>query len=186
MAFLAAPGLSSSRLRAATGRLTPSGLHGSKLSYGGIHRQAAGVPSVPARPTAPRRRGAAPVLAANGGAPTCQPAPAVRHFDFLVLGSGIAGLSYALKVAQHGRVALVTKASADEGCTRYAQGGICAVLDATDSVADHVRDTMIAGAFLNDRRWVGPRAAQDDGSAGDGWLSGAAWRLRWLDELWEL
>ncbi|GAB4820924.1 hypothetical protein N2152v2_007970 [Parachlorella kessleri] len=99
-------------------------------------------------------------VAVNGG-PGTKPAsggatspPAVQHFDFLVLGSGIAGLSYALKVAQHGRVALVTKSSADEGCTRYAQGGICAVLDAADSVADHVRDTMIAGAFLNDRQAV--------------------------------
>lgn len=46
---------------------------------------------------------------------------AVEHFDFIVLGSGIAGLSYALKVAQYGRVAVITKAAADEGCTAYAQ-----------------------------------------------------------------
>ena len=76
----------------------------------------------------------------------------VMHFDFLVLGSGIAGLSYALKVAEFGTVAIVTKDTADEGCTQYAQGGVCAVLDGLDSVAAHVHDTVVAGCFLNDSR----------------------------------
>jgi L-aspartate oxidase len=68
----------------------------------------------------------------------------------MVIGSGIAGLSYALKVADYGSVAVVTKDFASEGCTQYAQGGVCAVLDQTDSVQNHVRDTLVAGAFLND------------------------------------
>lgn len=90
----------------------------------------------------------------NGSGSASSGPAAVEHFDFIVLGSGIAGLSYALKVAQYGRVAVITKAAADEGCTAYAQGGICAVLDPHDSVEAHVHDTMVAGAWLNDRNAV--------------------------------
>jgi L-aspartate oxidase len=82
-----------------------------------------------------------------------QPAhTSVRQYDFVVIGSGIAGLSYALKVAPYGSVAVVTKDYAEEGCTQYAQGGVCAVLDAADSVDSHVADTMVAGGHLNDRK----------------------------------
>ena len=87
---------------------------------------------------------------AQGKAGVCDPEVDVHECDFLVLGSGIAGLTYALKVAEHGRVAIVTKGKAFEGCTRYAQGGISAVLDVADSVEDHVHDTLVAGAYLND------------------------------------
>src|SRR5665213_2603360 len=71
-----------------------------------------------------------------------------RNFDFLVLGSGIAGLSFALKVAPLGRVAIVTKKSSAESNTNYAQGGIAAVTSKEDSVEIHVRDTLEAGAGL--------------------------------------
>ena len=71
-----------------------------------------------------------------------------RQFDFLILGSGIAGLSYALKVAPHGRVAVVTKKSSAESNTNYAQGGIAAVMSKEDTVEMHVRDTLVAGAGL--------------------------------------
>ena len=93
---------------------------------------------------------AAPASAAAASTDAPPRLPSVESVDFLVLGSGIAGLSYALAVAEHGRVAVVTKGPADEGCTRYAQGGICAVLDPLDSVEAHVRDTLRAGAWLND------------------------------------
>ena len=72
----------------------------------------------------------------------------MKRFDFLVLGSGIAGLSYALKVAPHGRVAIVTKKDRAESNTNYAQGGIAAVTSKEDSIELHVRDTLQAGAGL--------------------------------------
>src|ERR1043166_5612416 len=71
-----------------------------------------------------------------------------RPFDFLVLGSGIAGLSFALKVAPHGRVAILTKKDRAESNTNYAQGGIAAVTSKEDSIEMHVRDTLEAGAGL--------------------------------------
>ena len=72
----------------------------------------------------------------------------MKQFDYLVLGSGIAGLSYALKVAPHGRVAIITKKDRAESNTNYAQGGIAAVTSKEDSVQLHVRDTLEAGAGL--------------------------------------
>lgn len=93
------------------------------------------------------------VTATSGSRPSGQARAAhitPVDYDFIVIGSGIAGLSYAIEVANYGRVAIITKDQADEGSTRYAQGGICAVLDQHDSVDKHVQDTMVAGAFLND------------------------------------
>jgi len=72
----------------------------------------------------------------------------MKHFDFLVLGSGIAGLSFALKVAGRGRVAIITKKNRAESNTNYAQGGIAAVTSKEDSFEMHVRDTLDAGAGL--------------------------------------
>src|SRR3979409_1657694 len=72
----------------------------------------------------------------------------MKQFDFLVLGSGIAGLSFALKVAAHGRVAIITKKDRAESNTNYAQGGIAAVTSREDSFELHVRDTLEAGAGL--------------------------------------
>ncbi|HKI69672.1 MAG TPA: FAD-binding protein, partial [Verrucomicrobiae bacterium] len=72
----------------------------------------------------------------------------MKQFDFLVLGSGIAGLSFALKVVPHGRVAIITKKNKAESNTNYAQGGIAAVTSKEDSFELHVRDTLTAGAGL--------------------------------------
>src|SRR5438093_13279919 len=71
-----------------------------------------------------------------------------HNFDFLVIGSGIAGLTYALKVARFGSVAIITKKHRAESNTNYAQGGIAAVMAADDSLELHVRDTLEAGAGL--------------------------------------
>ncbi|MBI1178047.1 L-aspartate oxidase [bacterium] len=72
----------------------------------------------------------------------------MKRFDFIVLGSGIAGLTFALKVAETGRVAIVTKKNRAESNTNYAQGGIASVTSAEDSFELHVRDTLEAGAGL--------------------------------------
>ncbi|MBC8487882.1 MAG: L-aspartate oxidase [Bacteroidetes bacterium] len=77
-----------------------------------------------------------------------------KKVDFLVIGSGIAGLSYALKVADHGKVCIVTKDKAEETATKYAQGGIAAVMYSPDTYEKHIRDTMIAGDDLSDESIV--------------------------------
>ena len=72
----------------------------------------------------------------------------MKQFDYLILGSGIAGLTFALKVAPHGRVAIVTKKDRAESNTNYAQGGIASVTSKEDTFELHVRDTLAAGAGL--------------------------------------
>ena len=74
--------------------------------------------------------------------------------DFLVIGSGIAGLSFALKVAEYGKVCILCKGEAAEGSTRYAQGGIAAVMYDSDSFDKHIQDTLVAGDGICDREVV--------------------------------
>jgi len=75
-----------------------------------------------------------------------QPAP----HDVIIIGSGAAGLTAALELAQEKRVLVLAKGTLTGGSTAWAQGGIAAVLDAGDTFEDHIRDTMVAGAGLND------------------------------------
>jgi L-aspartate oxidase len=74
--------------------------------------------------------------------------------DFLVIGSGGAGLIYALKVAKKGKVIIISKTKMEETATSYAQGGIAAVMYAPDNCEKHIKDTIIAGAGLNDEKIV--------------------------------
>jgi L-aspartate oxidase len=87
----------------------------------------------------------------------------VKQFDYLVLGSGIAGLAFALQVAPRGRVAIVTKKDRAESNTNYAQGGIASVTSKEDSFELHVRDTLAAGAGLCKENVV--RAIVEEGPA---------------------
>ncbi len=88
---------------------------------------------------------------------------ALNQFDFIVVGSGIAGLSFALQAAAHGRVAIVTKRARAESNTAWAQGGIASVTSTEDSFELHVQDTLEAGAGLCDEAVV--RTIVTDGPA---------------------
>ena len=87
--------------------------------------------------------------------------------DFLVIGSGSAGLSFALKAARNGKVIVVTKGKLDECNTNYAQGGICSVTYPPDTFEKHIEDTLVCGAGKCDREAVelvirsAPDAARD-------------------------
>ena len=75
----------------------------------------------------------------------------VRKFDFLVIGSGIAGMSFALKVAHKGSVAFICKAGLEEANTYFAQGGIASVTNLkVDNFEKHIHDTMVAGDWISD------------------------------------
>ena len=90
-----------------------------------------------------------------------------KRYDTLVLGSGVAGLTYALRMARHGSVAVVTKRTRTEANTTYAQGGIAAVMSSEDDFARHIEDTIVAGDGLNNREAVricveeGPQRIQE-------------------------
>jgi L-aspartate oxidase len=79
----------------------------------------------------------------------------IRKYDFLVIGSGIAGMSFALKVAQKGSVALICKTELEEANTYFAQGGVASVTNLkVDNFEKHIEDTMIAGDWISDRAAV--------------------------------
>lgn len=92
----------------------------------------------------------------------------MQQFDVLIIGSGLAGMTLALKVAEQRKVVIVTKRQLTDGASQWAQGGIAAVLDQADSVDDHVSDTLIAGAGLCDE--AATRAIITDAKTAIDWL----------------
>jgi L-aspartate oxidase len=74
----------------------------------------------------------------------------LEQYDYVVIGSGLAGLSFAASVAAHGRVAVLTKAEISDSNTQWAQGGIAAAVGEADKWEFHERDTMVAGGGIND------------------------------------
>ena len=90
------------------------------------------------------------------------------QFDVLVIGSGLAGFTAALNLADHRKVALACKSSLEDGASWLAQGGIVAMLGGQDSIEDHVKDTLVAGCFLNDKAAV-TRFSERSAAAAD-WL----------------
>ncbi|WP_394809798.1 L-aspartate oxidase [Nitrosomonas sp.] len=85
-----------------------------------------------------------------------------NNFDTLIIGSGLAGFTLALHLAQHKKIGIITKQTADSGASSWAQGGIAAALSNDDSPSKHVQDTLIAGAGLCDEeitRYVAENAA---------------------------
>lgn len=81
----------------------------------------------------------------------------IHKYDFLIIGAGIAGMSYALKIAKahKGRVCMICKTTLDEANTSFAQGGVASVTNlAVDDFDKHIKDTMIAGDYISDRKAV--------------------------------
>lgn len=90
-----------------------------------------------------------------------------QPYDYLVIGSGLAGLAFALKASENGRVCILSKTHLETGNTEMAQGGIAAVMSAEDSAEQHIQDTLTAGAGLCNEKIVrlvvesGPSCIQD-------------------------
>src|ERR1700761_7111708 len=89
-------------------------------------------------------------------------------FDVVIVGSGLAGLSIALNLAHACRVAVISKRSLTDGASHWAQGGIAAALDPSDSVENHLRDTLAAGGGLCDE--FATRFIVEHGRAAIDWL----------------
>jgi L-aspartate oxidase len=92
----------------------------------------------------------------------------MMEFDVVIVGSGLAGLSVALNLAESARVAVIAKRSLTDGASDWAQGGIAAVLDSADSIENHVRDTLVAGGGLCDE--TATRYIVENGPAAIEWL----------------
>ena len=92
----------------------------------------------------------------------------VQQFDVLIIGSGLAGQSAALRLADHKKVALISKRTLEDSASGWAQGGIAAVLDTQDSIENHIQDTLVAGAFLNDVKAT--RFVVENGKKAIDWL----------------
>ena len=81
----------------------------------------------------------------------------VYKYDYLIIGAGVAGMSYALKIARanKGRVCMICKSSLDEANTSFAQGGVASVTNLkVDNFEKHIEDTMIAGDYISDPKAV--------------------------------
>src|SRR5215469_11376631 len=91
----------------------------------------------------------------------------MKQYDFVVIGSGVAGLSISLHLAPHGTVAIVTKQRAADSNTAWAQGGVACVTSAEDSFDLHIKDTLLSGGGLCDEQAVraivteGPSAVRE-------------------------
>ena len=92
----------------------------------------------------------------------------MQKFDVLIIGSGLAGQSAALRLASKCRVALISKRTLEDSASGWAQGGIAAVLDSKDSIEAHIQDTLIAGAWLNDE--AATRFVVENGRRSIEWL----------------